>query len=95
MSSVDIAITDPLFGSEESHMIMKAIDIRVNTDIDIAFKPTSINGLLFYSSQHTTEFSGDFIAVSLADGFVMLSMSMGHDMPLVIVSANRSILGKP
>ena len=91
--TVDILITDPLFDSEESHMVLPAIDIKIDTHIIIEFKPLNVTGLLFYSTQHTTEYSGDFIAMSIIDGFILVSMSMGHELPLVLRSTNQSVIG--
>ena len=74
-------------------MVLPAIDIRIDTYIVIEFKPLNVTGLLFYSTQHTTEYSGDFIAMSIIDGFILVSMSMGHELPLVLRSTNQSVIG--
>jgi len=74
-------------------MVLKAVDIRVETDIAIEFRPDSADGLLFYSSQHDSEFSGDFISVSLADTRLQIRLSMGHEMLFIMTSLSSAILG--
>lgn len=90
----DVSISDPLFSDEMSHMVFEVSDLRYHSDIYIEFKPSAPDGLLFYASQRLNENSGDFIAISIHGGQLSLRMSLGSDVPLVLVSDREISVGK-
>lgn len=83
---IEISISDPLFTGEESHMILYGGDMRYDFDIIIEFKPNSLYGLLFYTSQRSRHSSGDFLSVSLYAGRVQVRISFGGDNFVILTS---------
>lgn len=87
-----LAISDPLFTGEESHMLLPGVEMRLESDILIEFKASTMTGLLLYTAQRFSEQSGDFLALSLYNGRVDLRLSFGGDMPMILMS--QSIIAK-
>ncbi|XP_070534046.1 protein eyes shut homolog [Ptychodera flava] len=85
----DFIVSDPLFQTESSYIALPAIDIRHNTNITIQFKPDSEDGLLFYAAQHLGVNSGDFLAVSLYNGFVEFRYKLGPEDPVLVRTSNK------
>ncbi|XP_025274936.3 protein eyes shut homolog [Canis lupus dingo] len=73
-----LSISDPSFRSHElSWMSFASFRIRKNTHIQLQFQPLSEDGILFYVAQHLKAQSGDFLCISLVNGFVQLRYNLG------------------
>uniref|UniRef100_A0A8C8RY53 Protein eyes shut homolog n=1 Tax=Pelusios castaneus TaxID=367368 RepID=A0A8C8RY53_9SAUR len=73
-----LSISDPSFKSNESSwMSFTSFPIRHKTHIQIQFQPLSADGILFYTAQHLSPRSGDFLCIFLVNGFVQLRYSLG------------------
>ena len=55
----------------------RSTNLRFETEVIMEFKPRSDTGLLFYVASQLTPYAGDFLAISLAQGFVELRYSLG------------------
>eukprot|EP00075_Anas_platyrhynchos_P021732 XP_027310985.1 LOW QUALITY PROTEIN: protein eyes shut homolog [Anas platyrhynchos] len=74
----DISISDPSFRSNESSwMSFAPFYIRHKTHIKLQFQPLSPDGILFYTAQHLGTQSGDFLCISLVNGFIQLRYNLG------------------
>ena len=74
----DITISDPLFeGSIAFMSFERSMNLRFETEVIMEFKPRSDTGLLFYVASQLTPYAGDFLAISLAQGYVELRYSLG------------------
>ncbi|XP_052556852.1 protein eyes shut homolog isoform X1 [Tympanuchus pallidicinctus] len=74
----DISISDPSFRSNESSwMSFAPFYIRHKTHIKLQFQPLSPDGILFYTAQRLGTQSGDFLCISLANGFIQLRYNLG------------------
>uniref|UniRef100_A0A8C2T3U8 Protein eyes shut homolog n=1 Tax=Coturnix japonica TaxID=93934 RepID=A0A8C2T3U8_COTJA len=74
----DISISDPSFRSNESSwMSFAPFYIRHKTHIKMQFQPLSPDGILFYTAQHLSSQSGDFLCISLVNGFIQLRYNLG------------------
>ncbi|KAM9297917.1 protein eyes shut homolog [Morus bassanus] len=73
-----ISISDPSFRSNESSwMSFAPFYIRHKTHIKLQFQPLSPDGILFYTAQHLGTQSGDFLCISLVNGFIQLRYNLG------------------
>lgn len=86
----DIIISDPLFEGPVSYMSFeRTTNLRFETEITMEFKPLTDTGLLFYIASQLSPYSGDFLAVSLSQGFVELRYSLdGKGDPAIIRTAS-------
>ncbi|XP_027750512.1 protein eyes shut homolog [Empidonax traillii] len=74
----DIPISDPSFRSNESSwMSFAPFSIRHKTHIKLQFQTLSPDGILFYTAQHLGTQSGDFLCISLVNGFMQLRYNLG------------------
>uniref|UniRef100_A0A8V0X5P9 Protein eyes shut homolog n=1 Tax=Gallus gallus TaxID=9031 RepID=A0A8V0X5P9_CHICK len=74
----DISISDPSFRSNESSwMSFAPFYIRHKTHIKLQFQPLSPDGILFYTAQRLGTQSGDFLCISLVNGFIQLRYNLG------------------
>ncbi|XP_067876243.1 protein eyes shut homolog [Heterodontus francisci] len=79
-----LIISDPSFRSNESSwMAFSPFNIRHKTHIRMQFLPRSPGGILFYTAQHLSPRSGDFLSIALVHGFVQLRYNLG-DMTVVL-----------
>lgn len=70
--------SDPLFEGSLSYMsFARTTNLRFEAEILMEFKPSSDTGLLFYIASQLTPYSGDFLAVSLTQGYLELRYSLG------------------
>ncbi|XP_039768240.1 protein eyes shut homolog [Ornithorhynchus anatinus] len=73
-----LSISDPSFRrNESSWMSFAPFHIRHKTHIQLQFQPLSADGILFYTAQHLSTHSGDFLCLSLANGYVQLRYNLG------------------
>ncbi|KAM7027961.1 protein eyes shut homolog [Passerculus sandwichensis] len=74
----DISISDASFrNNESSWMSFAPFYIRHKTHIKLQFQPLSPDGILFYTAQHLGTQSGDFLCISLVNGFTQLRYNLG------------------
>ncbi|XP_053794413.1 protein eyes shut homolog [Vidua chalybeata] len=74
----DISISDASFrNNESSWMSFAPFYIRHKTHIKLQFQPLSPDGILFYTAQHLGSQSGDFLCISLVNGFTQLRYNLG------------------
>ncbi|KAJ7408903.1 protein eyes shut [Willisornis vidua] len=74
----DISISDASFRSNESSwMSFAPFYIRHKTHIKLQFQTLSPDGILFYTAQQLGTQSGDFLCVSLVNGFTQLRYNLG------------------
>ncbi|XP_062376385.1 protein eyes shut homolog [Sardina pilchardus] len=84
-----LAISDPYFsGNLSSWMSFAPVSVRHKTHLQMQFQTLSPEGIMFYMAQHLTARAGDFISVSLTDGFVQLRYNLG-DGTIVLQSKNK------
>ncbi|KAM6082169.1 protein eyes shut homolog [Chlamydotis macqueenii] len=73
-----MSISDPSFRSNESSwMSFAPFYIRHKTHIKLEFQPLSPDGILFYTAQRLATQSGDFLCLSLVNGFIQLRYNLG------------------
>uniref|UniRef100_A0A8B9NZ42 Protein eyes shut n=1 Tax=Apteryx owenii TaxID=8824 RepID=A0A8B9NZ42_APTOW len=73
-----VSISDPSFRSNESSwMSFAPFYIRHKTHIKLQFQPLSPDGILFYAAQRLNTQSGDFLCISLVNGFIQLRYNLG------------------
>ncbi|XP_060608810.2 protein eyes shut homolog isoform X3 [Anolis sagrei] len=73
-----LAISDASFSSKKSSwMAFDSFNIRHKVHIQIQFQTLSSDGILFYTAQHLSPRSGDFLSISLANGYVQLRYNLG------------------
>uniref|UniRef100_A0A674KD90 Protein eyes shut homolog n=1 Tax=Terrapene triunguis TaxID=2587831 RepID=A0A674KD90_9SAUR len=83
-------IDDASFRSNESSwMSFASFHIRHKTHIQLQFQPLSADGILFYTAQHLSPRSGDFLCISLVNGFVQLRYSLGDK--IVILQSLQNV----
>ncbi|XP_038656647.1 protein eyes shut homolog isoform X3 [Scyliorhinus canicula] len=71
-------ISDPSFRTNESSwMAFGSFNVRHKTHIRLQFLPRSPDGILFYTAQHLSPRSGDFLSIALVHGFVQLRYNLG------------------
>ncbi|KAF7246965.1 hypothetical protein EYD10_06925 [Varanus komodoensis] len=58
-------------------MSFDSFNIRHKVHIQLQFQTHSENGILFYTAQHLSPRSGDFLSISLASGYVQLRYNLG------------------
>nr|XP_009305790.1 protein eyes shut homolog isoform X2 [Danio rerio] len=74
-----ITISDPFFsGNQSSWMSFPPINIRHRTHVQLQFQTLSPEGILFYTAQHLSTHSGDFLSISLSAGFLQLRYNLGN-----------------
>ncbi|XP_077875940.1 protein eyes shut homolog isoform X1 [Ictidomys tridecemlineatus] len=87
-----LSISDPSFRSNElSWMSFASFPIRKKTHIKLQFQPLAADGILFYAAQHLKAQSGDFLCISLINGFVQLRYNLG-DRTLILESLQKVII---
>jgi len=74
-------------------MAFSSPDLRLRTHIIIECRPSLHTGLLLYTAQYRDEGAGDFLGISLYDGFVEARMVLGAGLHTAR-TANRVIMGK-
>eukprot|EP00058_Branchiostoma_floridae_P004762 XP_002590250.1 hypothetical protein BRAFLDRAFT_132333 [Branchiostoma floridae] len=88
-----VTISDPSFGTRGqgsiSFMSFPRQNLRVETQIVLEFQPGAQNGILFYAAQNLNSRAGDFISLSLFDGFVEFRYNLGLEPTAVIRSGQR------
>ncbi|XP_043367406.1 protein eyes shut homolog [Dermochelys coriacea] len=85
-----LSISDASFRSNESSwMSFASFHIRHKTHIQLQFQPLSADGILFYTAQHLSPRSGDFLCISLVNGFVQLRYSLGDK--IVILQSLQNV----
>ncbi|CAH1248216.1 EYS [Branchiostoma lanceolatum] len=88
-----VTISDPSFGmrgqGSSSFMSFPRQNLRVVTQITLEFQPGAPNGILFYAAQNLNSRAGDFISLSLFDGFVEFRYNLGLEPTAVIRSGRR------
>eukprot|EP00057_Strongylocentrotus_purpuratus_P031245 XP_784031.4 PREDICTED: protein eyes shut homolog [Strongylocentrotus purpuratus] len=68
----------------------RTTNLRFEAEILMEFKPSSDTGLLFYIASQLTPYSGDFLAVSLTQGYLELRYSLdGQGDPATLRTASR------
>nr|XP_020637440.1 protein eyes shut homolog [Pogona vitticeps] len=73
-----LAISDVSFISNQSSwMSFHSFNIRHKFHIQMQFQALSANGILFYTAQHLSQRSGDFLSLSLVNGYVQLRYNLG------------------
>ncbi|XP_034622785.1 protein eyes shut homolog [Trachemys scripta elegans] len=89
-STTALSISDASFRSNESSwMSFASFHIRHKTHIQLQFQPLSADGILFYTAQHLSPRSGDFLCISLVNGFVQLRYSLGDK--IVILQSLQNV----
>ncbi|XP_062981542.1 protein eyes shut homolog [Elgaria multicarinata webbii] len=73
-----LTISDASFSSNKSSwMSFHSFNIRHKVHIQLQFQVLSGNGILFYTAQHLSPRSGDFLSISLVNGYVQLRYNLG------------------
>ncbi|XP_053142522.1 protein eyes shut homolog [Hemicordylus capensis] len=73
-----LTISDASFSSNKSSwMSFDSFNIRRKVHIQLQFRPLSTEGILFYTAQHLSPRSGDFLSISLVNGYVQLRYNLG------------------
>ncbi|XP_048352362.1 protein eyes shut homolog [Sphaerodactylus townsendi] len=73
-----LTISDASFSSNHSSwMAFEPFNIRHKAHIQLQFQPLLPNGILFYTAQHLNPRSGDFLSISLVNGYVQLRYNLG------------------
>ncbi|TRZ01156.1 hypothetical protein DNTS_002836 [Danionella cerebrum] len=74
-----VMISDPFFSANQSSwMSFPPINMRHRTDLQLQFQTLSPEGILFYTAQHLSSSSGDFLCLSLSAGLVELRYNLGN-----------------
>ncbi|CAI5769642.1 protein eyes shut homolog [Podarcis lilfordi] len=73
-----LTISDASFSSNKSSwMSFDSFSIRRHVHIQLQFQALSANGILFYTAQHLSPRSGDFLSISLVNWYVQLRYNLG------------------
>ncbi|XP_061482049.1 protein eyes shut homolog [Rhineura floridana] len=73
-----LTISDASFTSKKSSwMSFSSFNIRHKVHIQLQFRTLSGNGILFYTAQHLSPRSGDFLSISLVNGYIQLRYNLG------------------
>ncbi|XP_026520898.1 protein eyes shut homolog [Notechis scutatus] len=73
-----LTISDASFSNRKSSwMSFEPFNIRHKVHIQMQFQTFSGNGILFYTAQHLSSRSGDFLSITLANGYIQLRYSLG------------------
>ncbi|XP_047473823.1 protein eyes shut-like [Penaeus chinensis] len=82
-----INITDPHFSGVGSYLSLLAPNIRRETRVTMAFKPETLDGLLFLALPRTSP--GDFLALALVNGTLQLTYHLGWRAPGLTLLRSR------
>ncbi|KAG8124144.1 hypothetical protein E2320_019551, partial [Naja naja] len=75
---IAITISDASFSNHKSSwMSFEPFNIRHKVHIQMQFQTFSGNGILFYTAQHLSSRSGDFLSITLANGYIQLRYNLG------------------
>nr|XP_060608807.1 protein eyes shut homolog isoform X1 [Anolis sagrei ordinatus] len=86
-----LAISDASFSSKKSSwMAFDSFNIRHKVHIQIQFQTLLSDGILFYTAQHLSPRSGDFLSISLANGYVQLRYNLGDR--IIILQTFQNVL---
>ncbi|KAL4229011.1 hypothetical protein ACF0H5_012049 [Mactra antiquata] len=74
---VDFKISDPMFLGEHSYMVFDPVYIKRHLDMRLQVKLQQGDGLLFYAARRLHSTSGDFMSVTLYDGYIVFKFNLG------------------
>eukprot|EP00118_Oscarella_pearsei_P002875 m.12012 g.12012 ORF g.12012 m.12012 type:complete len:1882 (+) comp23764_c1_seq1:56-5701(+) len=83
---IEADIIVPQFGGDSHLLVTRQLSFRINTLV-FSFRTTEKNGLIFFTSQRD-DGSGDFMALSVADGFVQYIFNTGSG-DLILTSTQK------
>ncbi|XP_034292564.1 protein eyes shut homolog [Pantherophis guttatus] len=73
-----LTISDASFSNRKSSwMSFEPFNIRHKVHIWMQFQTFSGNGILFYTAQHLSSRSGDFLSITMASGYIQLRYNLG------------------